>query len=1316
MAEEKQIGIPQEPLDYSSELATRPYELDADKKYEVQRHAVGNESLRRAVVGSDWKISKATAPTQFFTGLGQGVESIISEAIPKSVVKWGTDPSGATAGAVVGTTGYSVGSRVAGKAVSNIAPKLLSGAVKLVGGVTGALGLATIFDPTPIATQEEETTSLKNFILKDAETKLETAKTDLSQGKITQEEYDTAQTQYDKAVQTVKRVGEYAETYDEVVESLDGIAYPSESFADSAVSGASRLLQAREELQALRNAKKGIDPESPWYKAGNVLGNVAVYGGSAVLGNQIARYGIKGTVKRALIDEETKKGAEMLSAVKPVRSRKEAQELVENIVKGTTAEIESASYVWENARDYIEKTGDTTLSEFTPKDAKTLSAAAYGAIAGEIEVMGGVEALATGAFRDLGLISAGKAIAKTVISEGGEEATQTFTEYLSRRIDGTTDKTIGEALKDSLNSFVWAGFGGIVPGTIGHLATRHARNQGVKILQDYGLSRDTAEKVFDKMADTVADANNPQMETVRDNLRSKVSAMYEDIDMPVAEKEDVIDATTDLEMSWLMTEATENGYAPEESPLLQGVVNEIGYFRTGIPEQISEDVERLNNEIKDLRERLKEEQAKETKDYEKIDNLESKIEQFFAKLPQDIAKLVETDRQRIREMLSEQSSQLKDNQARKQLVRRVRERAIKAMQKQDESELQKSLRRLEEQAKTEEQKAREAEREQKKEQRKIRKAVEKLRTKLLSRTVAERVMDEDLFYDLLLQNGYTDVEIAKMSPRTMLNAYDKIIKRVQVATTQSSKHDYGTVDPDHTVEERRGDLLIWYMSDGNGSGKIRFLTPDKKIIGQIDFTPKGIRYLYVEPEYRGKYAELLWKEAERFSNPSTLLATNREDTPLPQAIKFWEKMGFKHVGNGKMVRETDPNKKLEKFPTKPTLSETAEKPSALEQSKDRGFYIPEYRFIGRTQNMDATTLSHELAHDWMQQYFRHYRSGKASPEFMKSWGAVEKALGISPDEINVPEKASEAFARAYEGWVMNKKDWAKNIAVDDNNREDVIKTLERYQEYITDVYNDLTNPYFRETWGEVGELKPELKAWFDQVTLAEDAVAKQVETGKITPQQATAKIIDKIVEKSEDTFTEKEKAEIETVNRINDTSRYEVEGGNKNSLQKRLSGLAQSMDSNNAVLGRYETRRDMLEVAKAADEFVRTRRDEAMDIINGIKPETEGLYASDLYTALERLAVENNDVDLAMELVNSKVATELAKELGQRVAGFRNFKGNGDFDVISQLKSLDQKFKKDYEKNGKAQVEEAADDYVKELKKADSEQDVDSFLKSIECQ
>lgn len=975
---------------------------------------------------------------------------------------------------------------------------------------------------------------------------------------------------------------------DEVVDALDGREYPIVSWARDTLANTTKAIQDREIARGLNAQQRGIDQDAWSNKFAEIAGNMTPI---------IALGGTTAGVAKAFGAAPATAGA-----------------VAKGVMEVGTAVDMSGQYAYETARQYLERTGDSDFSEFTANDAKGFSALGYGAIGSLIEFgFGGVEPLFAQAFSKAGVENGiMKAVGKTMAGEAWEEFLQEWEEFLFRTMDGTNDRTWGEALKDSVKAAIW---GGLVGGATGGLVYRTNRRNIANILTNTGLDYKDALKVADQVLDdahaeiqsnfnSAISAGEQAPQTVREKVREKVATMYEDIDLPEAEKQDIIDATTNLEVGALMTESAEKGYAPEESPLLQGVVNEIGYFREGIPEQVADDVARLNDEVANLRTQLAEEQAKETKDYDKIDKLESKIEQFYNKLPQDIANLVETDRQRARQMLSAQMAELGSKQARRQAVRQVQERALRAMQKQDESELQKSLRRLQEETKSEEQKARAEERRQWQENRKLRKAVEKLRQNVAKRRakmpISQEVFaDVDLVYQALRDSGYTDKQISKMKQDEMVKA----------------------------------------------------------------LAPYNITPLF----------------QEEFNND-------------PTQIKSVDNRGTYSEKTGNIYR----------------------------QSKNRGAYIPEYRFIVRTQNMDASTLSHELAHDWMQQYFRWYRSGKASPEFMKSWGAVEKALGISPDDMRVPEKASEAFARAYEGWVLDKKDWAKDLDADDKEQEEIAKLMERYQTYLTDIYEDLTDPYFKETWGNVGELKPELKAWFDKVTLEEEPIKAQVESGKITSTEATAKVIaqnvNKVVQKSEDILPEREKVEIEAIEKMNDTSRYEVEGGNKNSLQKRLSGLAQNIDANNIILGRYDTHRDMVEVARKADEFVRTRRDEAMDIINGIRPETEGLYASDLYTALERLAVENNDVDLAMELVNSEVATKLAKELGQRVAGFRNYKGDGDFDVISQVKTLDNKFKKDYDKKGKIQVEEAADEYVKELNKADAESDIDEFLKSIECQ
>ena len=364
--------------------------------------------------------------------------------------------------------------------------------------------------------------------------------------------------------------------------------------------------------------------------------------------------------------------------------------------------------------------------------------------------------------------------------------------------------------------------------------------------------------------------------------------------------------------------------------------------------------------------------------------------------------------------------------------------------------------------------------------------------------------------------------------------------------------------------------------------------------------------------------------------------------------------------------------------------------------------------------MDASTLSHELAHDWFEVNFDRYRSGNATKDFMRAWGALEKALGVPENATIAPRQASDA----YEAWVVQNEDWAKLINVEDKDKDAVEKLLKDYQSDLRDIYNDISNPYFKQTWGRLGELKPELKAWFDRVVNITDldVLAKR---GEMTESQvATEKLnraIDTVIENTEDAETAQTLKEVRT---LNDTSRYEAEGGNKNSLQKRLSALAQEIDENNMVVKgeKYDTRRDMLAVAQAADNFVKTRLDDALAIINGQMAEVEGLYKEDLYTALERLAVENGDLGLIDELKNSEVANRLAKELGQR--GFRNFKQSNDLDVVSALKSLDNKFNEAL-KNKKAQKEfdsalKLLDDTIKQQDKI-ADKELDNFLTELEC-
>lgn len=84
------------------------------------------------------------------------------------------------------------------------------------------------------------------------------------------------------------------------------------------------------------------------------------------------------------------------------------------------------------------------------------------------------------------------------------------------------------------------------------------------------------------------------------------------------------------------------------------------------------------------------------------------------------------------------------------------------------------------------------------------------------------------------------------------------------------------------------------------------------------------------------------------------------------------------------------------------------------QSGKGGAYDARTRSITLGAKADATTFPHEFAHYWIDKNFKWARSGRASQEWKRQWDAVEKWLGIDPDDKYLDKAASEKFARAYE--------------------------------------------------------------------------------------------------------------------------------------------------------------------------------------------------------------------------------------------------------------------------------------------------------------
>lgn len=91
--------------------------------------------------------------------------------------------------------------------------------------------------------------------------------------------------------------------------------------------------------------------------------------------------------------------------------------------------------------------------------------------------------------------------------------------------------------------------------------------------------------------------------------------------------------------------------------------------------------------------------------------------------------------------------------------------------------------------------------------------------------------------------------------------------------------------------------------------------------------------------------------------------------------------------------------------------------NVLFQDRQRGkggAYDPRTRSITLGSGANVTTFPHEFAHYWIEKNFKWARSGKASQEWLRQWSAVEKWLGIDPDDKYLDKAASEKFARAYE--------------------------------------------------------------------------------------------------------------------------------------------------------------------------------------------------------------------------------------------------------------------------------------------------------------
>ena len=175
------------------------------------------------------------------------------------------------------------------------------------------------------------------------------------------------------------------------------------------------------------------------------------------------------------------------------------------------------------------------------------------------------------------------------------------------------------------------------------------------------------------------------------------------------------------------------------------------------------------------------------------------------------------------------------------------------------------------------------------------------------------------------------------------------------------------------------------------------------------------------------------------------------------------------------------------------------------ENQGRGAYDMRYQRIILNKDSDVSTILHELSHMWLNNWFKAYRSENAPESFRKWWRPVERALGIRESDRFLDQDASEKFARSFEKWVLDGGKGAESS---------LTPVFERLSKRLADIYDDLATRYF----DMVGELKPEVQAWFAKNEVLADSMVvdvpeKNEETGETTIEKVQVQYRDRAAER-----------------------------------------------------------------------------------------------------------------------------------------------------------------------------------------------------------
>lgn len=287
----------------------------------------------------------------------------------------------------------------------------------------------------------------------------------------------------------------------------------------------------------------------------------------------------------------------------------------------------------------------------------------------------------------------------------------------------------------------------------------------------------------------------------------------------------------------------------------------------------------------------------------------------------------------------------------------------------------------------------------------------------------------------------------------------------------------------------------------------------------------------------------------------------------------------------------------------------------------RAAYDEQLKKIILGKDSDLTSIQHEFAHYWIQNNFKWARSGLATDDWKKKWGAVEDWLGIKSDDKKLSREASEKFAKAYERFVMEGK------------QEPVLNwAFDKFSELYRDIYDDLEGEYFDLN----EELNPDIVDWFNRI--GELTPAQQVSKNLTAVSEAILENGGNLLEESEGIITESklENGEISTTayvskNQESKSNFVETDGTSKSQLgktaKKQLGMNIQGVELNKV---------DLNGTIENASEFIKADRQAALIMLND--ETTTDIDKAALYNAFMKEVKETNNADLFSNLITGETA------------------------------------------------------------------------------